>query len=423
MGTIPSYLPFKFSELPGLNPIRITYFVLIFNLLHAILSSKAIRLNIYKVVKQNKLIFLLTMLYVFWGFASALASETKIQSVSYFIRSLNWIPIAITATVCIKNYSDVKKVFLFLSLGCITSSVIAVLERLYGSNLFINIFPLDKEQVESLSWIAEDKSRGGKYRVAGIFSHPLALGEYLSMCLPVVGSMAFATNKKIFRVALFSSIPLVFFAIYLTQTRSSIISAAISLLFYLLLIAAKLAKNKTSFSTAIAGWFGISAVSFLIIGSIGVAISIAQGNSTEEVGSSAARLIMVERTIESINKSPYFGYGPGNAAITIGYIGLARNLTIDSYYLSILLESGIPALIFFILLFIFISVKTLYAGLNSPHPKSLTIFAIFIAILSSLTIKSILSLTNNFELLFLLCTISLLLAENRLASDEQNEIK
>ena len=107
-----------------------------------------------------------------------------------------------------------------------------------------------------------------------------------------------------------------------------------------------------------------------------------------------------------MEKSPILGYGPSTGASKIGYLGNSNSLTIDNYYLSMVIESGIPGLLLYIamllvpLLRIFQFVDRERAGLLAALVSSVMVFA---------TIRSILSLTHNQDFALLIIAMLMIL--------------
>ena len=86
-------------------------------------------------------------------------------------------------------------------------------------------------------------------------------------------------------------------------------------------------------------------------------------------------------------------------------------ISIDSYYLSLVLDSGVPALVAFVLLLSYFVFKGLRCSLTNRSDAALLAGMFSISVLGMLVMKLILSLSQNLPLLYLACAMILVLSE------------
>ena len=141
----------------------------------------------------------------------------------------------------------------------------------------------------------------------------------------------------------------------------------------------------------------------VLSGSVGYLV---KGRSTAETGSSQARVIMLERGQKLLADQPVQGYGSGLAALQIGLLPGQRSLTIDSYFLTVAIESGYVGLGLFALGWLAVAARGALAGMKAAGVGSWVLITLVTAIVASLIVKTVLSLTNNLDLLYLFAGMS-----------------
>jgi O-Antigen ligase len=403
IGACPAYLPFKFGALPGLNPLRICFATVALVLLHSMLTSAQLRRTLSENFSRFPWASRSLLAFAIWQTISAIIGDEPALSLYYLSKSFLPAIVIFCATLTYhRNWQDVQRTLTFSLIGTSISCAISIVEWKTQSNPFTPFISSDPDQMADLQWILADKSRGGSYRVSGVFSHPLALGEYLCMTLPIILLTLFRSKATSIRWFAAVLIPLSIAAIYSTHTRSTALGAASGVLVITLLVGIRSLRQNRRLGLAMFGWMSIvvtlACTAALFVGGT----YLAQGRNSAESGSSQARIEMVRRGMGLLSERPIQGYGAGLAAIKIGPIGGHRELTIDSYYLSVAIESGGVGIA---LLGLFLSVVCLISlsnSLDKTSPYYWISIALSGGIIGSLVIKVILSLTNNLEYLFLL---------------------
>ena len=416
IGAFPNYLPFKFGPLPGVNPHRIAFAAVLMTGIYTLIASRQARASLTRNLSNALLPFCLLMAFLIWQFLTAVIGQEPIFSVYYVLK--NVIPplsILIVALACVRDWRDIQRTAVFLLLGAAITCIAGLIEWRTHLNVFLKYFPVSSTDEAGLEWILADKSRGGDYRVSATFGHPLLLAEFLCMVLPLVLMLAARAVERSSRILAWLMLPAMAAMIYLSYTRSSLIAALSSVIVMTLVFGVRFGSNRKRPGLAMFGWLAV--VGALTVGAIlsGSAAYLAKGRTEGETGSSQARLLMLERGKAVLEARPVQGYGPGMAAVKIGRLPGARGLTIDSYFLSVALESGYVGLALFSSAMLMVVLRGMRAGIRTLGTPSWSLIALSTGILASLIVKLVLSLTDNFELLYLL--IGLTLVGLRLASD------
>ena len=401
LGACPAYLPFKFGALPGLNPLRLVYVAVMLVWLYYLVTSSSSRNTLRSRIGRSRSVFILLTAMLMWQTLTALVGDEPFFSLYYVLKvalpAYLWYLVALTFY---RDLADIKQSALALTLGAIVTCIFGIIEWRTQTNVFLRFMPVSADDLAGLEWILVDKSRGGDYRVSATFAHPLVLAEFICMVLPFVIALVFSAVKRWHRTVALLALPLFLLMIYLSYTRSSLIAAATVLISMGLVFGIRSAMQTRRAGLAMVGWMVVvTAVSTALTLAGGVGY-LAKGRTAAEAGSSMARVEMLSRGQRILAEQPILGYGPGLAAVKIGLLPGQRKLTIDSYFLTLLIESGVGGLVLFVAAMGIVVWRSAGAGIRTPGVDSWMMIAITAAIIASMTVKIVLSLTYNLDFLF-----------------------
>jgi hypothetical protein len=186
--------------------------------------------------------------------------------------------------------------------------------------------------------------REGGQRIASVFEHSIIYGQYLSWATPIMVFAAVKDRSRLIRIAAVGCLILIPLAVYLSGSRAALATAVVA---GCGLPAMLLLKRIGLFSPM--GLFGTVAalsIAFAVIGPGAATVkSMITGHNHEEALSTKTRTGMFYRAINASAQSPIMGFGAGRAPYHAGARDANGTLTIDSYYLSALLESGYVGLV------------------------------------------------------------------------------
>ena len=397
-GVWPAYLSYKVGSLPDINPVRLVYWTLIAVWLYSMTASKSFRSALFERVKSFKIFFWVITAFTLWQIVSGFASEYWSYSAYFAIKALlpGYVVFLIAVSVY-RSLAELERAVIVVVIAAVIASLIGFAEAVHGSNLFLRFFPSDPEQLQSLAWILVEKSREGVLRVSSTFAHPLALAEYLSMCLPLAAYLMLKGATRTRRWLGLLAIPVIAAAIYLTHARSALIAVGAVTIIYATVAGLSGMQQGRRFAHSLLGAFVLVVVVVSGIAAIGSAMELAQGRTVAERGSTQARVIMYQRGMAAIEKQPVLGYGPGVAAYTIGRLPGQSTLTIDSYFLTVVLESGVLGLILYAWLLLYPIYHGAHLAIVERNHFGWLGLSLALALLAFLIEKTVLSLTNNFD--------------------------
>ena len=207
-----------------------------------------------------------------------------------------------------------------------------------------------------------------QYRTKATFSTPIGMGEYLALCFPFL--LQFMTGRYSWwvRIGAFLTMPLLFYSVRLTDSRVGLIGSVLGTAGFVLVKAVQRWRQDKSAVLAPAVALVYPALAVAGLGLIFVSKHVHDallGNPGDTRASTQGRIMQWKMGIPHILHNP-FGYGMGQAGATLHYVNPNGTGTVDSYYLSTLLESGVLGCILFIATWIAgISYCGLYVWKNS----------------------------------------------------------
>lgn len=243
-----------------------------------------------------------------------------------------------------KQFSNLLVVIL---ISAIISQFLVLIEAGLGHNLLYGLVNIEVSTVGEN--VLEGRNRDGVYRAMGLFDNPLSLAEYACWVFAFAYiSLKIGVNKRL-SIAATAMVPLV---IYLTSSRSGFVVLAAALVTWLYQRLMPAFSTEVRYSIRLLLFAAASILGFLFLQTISSTSGInwlidtlLSGSESENI-SSFARLNQYAQIIQAMSEAPWFGYGSKNHLIT------DLEITLDSYYLRILIEAGFVGLCGFVCLII-----------------------------------------------------------------------
>ena len=238
------------------------------------------------------------------------------------------------------------------------------------------------------------------------FTTPLGLAEYFAIAAPFVLHVVMNGEfSRRLRVVAIGTIPLIMLGVWLTNARVGSIGFLMGLVVYGLVWS--LHQRRFRPNNTFASLLTLSyPVLFLALMAATVLIGrlrrVVWGGG-ETANSTESRKAQLEAAIPLVAKNP-IGHGVGMAAQTFGFRLPSGLLTIDSYYLSIVLEYGVLGFLIYYGMFVWGAGRAIRVGMAQPPEKrelSLLIPA-GVSLLVYVLTKSVFSEEGNNSLGFIL---------------------
>ncbi len=413
----PQYLAFYGIPGVGISPTRLIYWSLIAVWFFYLIGSRRFRAHLTARLMLVKPFVWLLSGYLIWNIVCALFAKDPIFSLDQVVRVMGGPTlIFLIALSCLRSRRDLEFVLLMVVLAALLSAGIGMLEVVKQKNLFFEVVPslFPQGGVREETWaqgLINNKIRDGFYRVMSTFIHPLTFAEFMALSLSAAVFVAGAAGHLGKRLVGFCAVPLILAGVYVSHSRSASVALGVVVVGLVATLGIRAIRQRKSLPAAVSGIFSLVAVPIAAMALGAIAIELAAGRSAEETSSSLARLVMHQRGFELIFEQPILGYGPGMAAITIGLLPGLRSLTIDSYYLSVALETGLPGLLAFIGLLYYPTIKALALSWKLPGREGLLLAVLSVALIGFSVIKLALSLADNMSIAFLYMALIFIVAE------------
>lgn len=257
----------------------------------------------------------------------------------------------------------------------------------------------------------------GEYRVRGTFAGALYFAEYLAITLPFAVHMLFQTDRlwKFCLVALGVLATLI--AMYFTGSRSAALAMVLTPLLYGFMVSWRIRKQQPSSLAASAVLFAyptmVVFVSALVVFWRRLHVMIIGGGQHQ--ASTDARATQWASGWPKVLSRP-FGHGPGNSGEVLGFYNPGGELpTVDSYFLTLLLDYGFIGLAAFLTL-MFGSIWYGFQAYNRAREAEMRMLApICIALFNFTIIKAVSSTEGSMPIIFILigCVIGLTAQQQR----------
>ncbi|WP_346288215.1 O-antigen ligase family protein [Zoogloea sp.] len=350
----PSYGGVKLGGLPLVNPQRIVLVLIAGIFIYRVLGSRRDAKVVVDACRYHSYLLMPLLFFFFWRLISAFFS--KDVAYSTFLVGLDIVSQCVlffSVYLAIVDERSVVKVVRLMFYGFLFVVGVGVVESLVESNLYLSFVPESAMQQDYIVSAVTEKIRDS-YRVQASFLHPLVLAEYLTIFLPLV---FFVTAGRIYgRLSyLFAFSGLVFgvYVLYRTGSRSGVVCLGVQLLVYMYY---RFCRDLNSLKRPMS-FLRVVVILVAVIASAPFAVdefqNVLLGANESESMSTLARLSQIEDGLVAIEESPLVGWGVGMA---VNYASTENEKTkeqsVDNYYLTVVVDSGVPALIaLFILLY------------------------------------------------------------------------
>jgi hypothetical protein len=397
----PNYLAVVLPGLPWLTVTRTLGTILVLLLLICISVSKTFRQRIASALNADKFIWRCLVGFTLLQAASILWSPSGTDSLNDFISGQ-----------IISGASFFASVYLFRRAGfaefwaktflvvCAGTCFLGLWENRLGIVPWAGHIPsflrIDDPLVIKIIQ-GGGRAATGLHRIQATATTPLSLAELIGLSIPF--GIHFVTWRYPLYLRLLAAayIFMGLDVIMLTDSRLGFVAALVSAIFYLLMWAmVRWREHKGSiFAPAIVfSYPAILILAFFATFAVGRLRARVWGSGAQQA-STDARKLQWEMAIPKIAENP-FGYGIGTAGKVLGFKNQAGVGSIDSFYLSVLLDFGILGFVLYfgmLLRAIFIGGKLVYD--HPSHPESRMVIPFVVSLIAYIVVKGVLSQESN----------------------------
>ncbi len=367
----PSYIALALPGLPWITMTRLTGVPLLVVLAICIASSAEFRQSLGASLKSSKVVANLFLGYLGFALLSVFLSKQPIGSLNQFFN------MQIGATAFF-----IGGAYLFLTPGratrmvgwlwfcAVAVGVMAVFEFRLQRPIWAGHVPsFLKIEDPSVERVLAGVSRLGVYRVAGTFNVSLGLAEFISLILPFIIHFMIGPFRASTRMAAAASIPFLLGVVYLTGARLGMVGCFLAIVLSGLIRGLQTWRHQPRSYLAPVTVLSIAGLTGLVIAAatfVGRVHSLVNGGAAGQM-SNDGRKVQWAMGLPKVWARPW-GYGLGNSGEVVGYAP-AGFYTLDSDYLSKLIEFGILGSLIYYAIFLVSAFNAGRATLGAP-PQS-----------------------------------------------------
>jgi hypothetical protein len=404
----PNYLAVTIGNLPWMTFLRITGVPLLVTFLACVSISKSFRARMQEILSADPwMTRLVISLVALWSGSILLSSDIGQSLNVYTLNMLNQIGIFFVSCYVFSR-PGFAAVWGKMLMACL---------------VLLGVYAMWEHRLQILPWVGHVPSFltvqdpiverimrptfntiDGNYRAKASATTPLGLSELLGLTMPfglhyAIGHFPLAT-----RIAAVLYVPFAVYIILLTDSRLGFVAACASVMFYLLIWAllrwrqdkgslfapALIMTYPALFAAFVAATFLVDRLKYKFWGRG------SQANSTQ------GRLDQWGMGIPKILVNP-IGHGIGRGGEALGFTNAAGEITIDSYWLGVLLEIGVVGFIVYFGLML----RGAYTAANTVVNKGQRgefnlLLPMAVSLINFVIVKSAFTQDNNHPLIFMM---------------------
>lgn len=433
---VPAYYAIDTGLLPWISVRRFFSLAVILLFALTVAGSQSARENIADTLRRSRLLAICTIGFLVMIFLSIFTSSNPVASLKELVDTLlNWYVPFFACILVVRTEEDVIFLLKIIAIAAIFDTLAGVLEFFLQRRYFFDIFPrgLLESMLSSNPALASIYStssfRNGVYRASSIYITPLAFGELVAMVAPIGAYFFFHSPTTKWRVLGVATVIASVIAMLSTGARGGFIAFLVAMPVMLCLWTIRYSKaNPSSLVGAIMGavfLIGTVTAVGLILSSTRLSNIVLGGGET--AASTEARFAQWDMAVPHILSNPVTGHGAGISGDVIGYFSPGSTIpTVDSYLISLLVEVGVPGLLFFfgmIAIGIWIGIR-LY--LTDSDYRAAVAGALACSLIAFAVYRTVLSQRENHTLLFLFIGVVFViskLGQERLASKKIEAVR
>ncbi|HEY1928464.1 MAG TPA: O-antigen ligase family protein [Caulobacteraceae bacterium] len=406
----PSYLALAIPGLPQISMARITGAPFAIVLLVCLSTSSGFRRDLAASLAGAPLVWGLFVAFVAIQALSILFSAFPLFTIDRFASDqLAWTAIFFGAC------------YLMAKPGVATRWV----NVMWGMTIFVGFIALWEHHLQHVPWAnhvppffkiddprvaqilaGEVRPYGGGYRAESTFAGPIQLGEFLALVMPFIIHLAVTSSNRRTRWAAIATIPFVTLTVVIANARSGMFGWLISFVLYGAYWGYRRWRfDRTSLFGALV-FFGyplagvLTVIPVLFVGRIhamffGSGLAVASGNARKEQWALGWPKAL---------RHPW-GYGVGRSADVVGWLSPGGFNSIDTYYLTVLVEYGFVGFIVYFGMFlmaIFEVVRLVLSRALGDDEETSLIVPAAVALANFVVIKSVFSQEDNHSIVFMI---------------------
>jgi hypothetical protein len=406
----PGYLAVAVPGLPVISMTRITGAPFALILLVCLSTSSTFRRELSEALSGAPLVWGLFVAFLGIQTASILFSTTPIFSLDRFASDqLAWTAIFFGSCYLMTRPGVATRWVNVMWAMSIFVGLIAVwewrLQHVPWANHIPGFLKVNDERVADIL-AGRVRAYGGGYRAESTFAGPIQLGEWLAYLMPFIIHLAITSSRRWKRWCALATVPFLSVVVFMANSRAGMFGWLISFILYGAYWGYRRWRTDHSsllgalvfYGYPFAGLFAILPVFF-----VGRVRSVFWGTGSA-IGSTDARKQQWALGWPKVLRHPW-GYGIGRDGDVVGWVAPGGAMSIDTYYLSVLVDYGVVGFIIYFGIF----VAAIYEVFRLVISKALgedeeawLVVPAAIAMANFVVIKSVFSQEDNHPIVFMI---------------------
>jgi len=404
----PNYICVALPHLPWLTLLRLTGMPMVIILLIATSVSKGFRQHMHKTLLSDPIGWKMFLGFiVIQTLSIAFSSRLALASNKWIVFQTNCTAIFFVSVYVFTIPGFVERWARMLIGLCYCVCFMGLWESAIATLPWAEHIPsllkVDGELIDSLL-AGSARSALGVHRVQSTATTPLGLAELLGLAAPFALHMAMSRGPAYLRVAGAVYLPLALYLILLADSRLGIVALMGSVMAYALIWASLLwRRNRNSLlaPAMVLAYPVLLAMTVLATFAVGALRDKVWGGGAQQA-STESRKIQWSLAWPRLFHAPW-GHGIGEASRTIGFVSPNGRGTLDSYYITILMDFGILGFILFYGMFLRLAWTGGKAVVQlKPEGELTMLLPLAVSLINFVIIKSVFSQDANHPLVFMM---------------------
>ncbi len=418
----PNYLAIAIPGLPWITIVRLWAIPMTLLFVISLSMSKRFRHETFEWTSTNPWVLWGMLVYVALGLLTIPMSNVPFGAFNRFIiNQFEWTAVFFVACyVFRKEGYALRWAWAFSGLAiflAVTSIAEFVNGRVPWANHIPSFIQVQGELVQAIL-IGGSRSATGAYRIQSIFSTSLNFSEFLALSTPFVIHFIMTTKRQVIRLGLLAYLPFSFWVIFTTDSRLGVIGFFASLFLYGFFWGVKkwMHDRHTLIAPTVVLAYPAVIAAFIGLSLVWRRLEVMMWGGGPQQASNIARQFQWTSGMNELKQWP-FGYGIGQAGEIVGYYDQAGRLSLDSYYLTVLLDLGVAGFIAYFGMFLFVAWKSIKLSIETQDPEIEVLLPLGIMLGVFVIIKGVLGQEDNHTLVFVALGAAVALI-NRVAANK-----
>jgi O-antigen ligase len=385
----------QISGIPWISIRRVAIVTLVLLTLYSISVSRKERQTISSLLSGQYWLSVCVIGFLCMAFTSIFFTSSPTLSITQFVEMLlNWYLPFFACLLVVGSERNLIVLYKTVAVLSLFVAALGVLDFITRHNWAVEIIPtpLLMKMIQDNPSVADivyaNPIRNGSYRASSIYNVPLSYGEFACMIAPIGLYFIFHARKASeFALGILVLVGSML-SIYVSGSRGAsvafLISAPLFVGLWVIRYSASHPRSTVGPLFATAAGMAVAGLFAVIFTSKKVSNVVFGGGDTR--ASNDARQEQWLLGWPHIVENPLTGHGFGTAADVVGYYTPANALTIDSYALSLLVETGVPGFVFYfgaiaiaaiLLIRVYLTDKDRGAEISAPVACSLIAYGFY----------------------------------------------